>query len=82
MTNGGKKAKRFAFGLFVRAVVLCGLALLVCGCGSFAQPGETEAEGHRRHQRNLALNRQEMISDIDAALLMVEPSKLSERRIP
>ena len=63
---------------------LGGAAVDVAMLGSddqFAQPGETEAEGHRRHQRNLAINRQEMMADIDAFLLLDKPSKLSERRI-
>jgi hypothetical protein len=52
------------------------------GCGSFAQPGETEAEGRRRHLRNLAVNRQEMMADIDKVLLLDEPSRLTDKRIP
>ena len=71
--------------VFVRKVilgiVLCSLVLLTYGCRS-EQPGETTAEGRRRHLRNLRINRQEMMQDIDKAMLMDEPSKLAEKRMP
>ena len=47
-----------------------------------AQLGETEAEGRRRHLRNARINRQEMMGDIDRALLLDKPSKLTDKRIP
>ncbi|MHC4666286.1 MAG: hypothetical protein ACYS9T_10080 [Planctomycetota bacterium] len=53
MIKGSEKVKRLTFGLFAAAIFLCALVLFVSGCGSYAQLGETEAEGHRRHQRNL-----------------------------
>jgi len=65
----------------VLAVILCVLVLLACGCAS-DQLGETSAEGRRRHQRNLRLNRQEMTADIDMVLLLDKPSKLTDKRIP
>jgi len=52
------------------------------GCSSFSQPGETAAEGSRRHDRVARINRQEMMADIDKALLLDEPSKLTDKRIP
>jgi len=66
------------------AVVFSVLALWLCGCGSeaFSQPGETAAEGHRRHKRTLSINQQELMADIDTVLLMDEPSKLTERKVP
>jgi len=65
----------------VLAVVLCALIFLPCGCAS-EQLGETVAEGRRRHQRNLRINRQEMMADIDMVLLLDKPSKLTDKRIP
>ncbi|MHC4659701.1 MAG: hypothetical protein ACYS83_11095 [Planctomycetota bacterium] len=67
--------------LTILGVLLCALALWLGGCGYSAQPGETEAEGHRRHLRNLSVNQQNLMYDIDRALLFDEPSKLSDRRI-
>lgn len=78
-----EKIHRFVFGLGSLAIALCACALLAGGCaGWFTQPGETEAEGRRRHMRNLALDKQGLMSDIDTALLLDKPSKLSDKRIP
>ena len=63
----------------ILVVVLCVLVFLPCGCG---QLGETEAEGRRRHLRNMRINQQELMEDIDRALLIDKPSKLSDKRIP
>jgi len=64
-------------------IVLCALVFWLSGCGEvFAQPGETVAEGHRRHLRNLRLNQQELMEDIDMVMLFDKPSKLTEKRIP
>jgi hypothetical protein len=46
------------------------------------QHGETAAEGHRRHVRNLRLNRQAMNEDLDALFHLDEPSTMTERTIP
>ncbi len=62
-------------------ILFCIYVFLLTGCSS-EQMGETSAEGHRRHQRNLRLNHQEMMSDIDSFLLLDEPSRLSDKRIP
>ena len=62
-------------------VFLCTLVLVPFGC-SFQQPGETVAEGQRRHKRNLRINQQGMMADIDRVLLMDRPSRLTDRRIP
>lgn len=48
----------------------------------FAQPGETEAEGRRRHDRFLRLSDQMMWSDLDRALMLDRPSRLTDRRLP
>ncbi len=66
----------FAFGSAIG--ILCALLLLAAGC---SQPGETAAEGHRRHLRNLSIDRQEIMQDVDKTLLTDQPSKLTERRI-
>ena len=62
-------------------VILLVLVFVPFGC-SFSQPGETVAEGHRRHRRMVRINQQEMMADIDMVLMLDEPSKLTEKRIP
>jgi len=75
----------------MKSVSVCKLILLIIllvfvfiplGCSSFSQPGETAAEGHRRHQRIARINQQELMADIDAVLMLDEPSKLTDKRIP
>ncbi len=61
------------------SVVLCTLVFCISGC---QQPGETTAEGHRRHLRNVRINQQELVEDIDKALLTDKPSRLTDKRIP
>lgn len=58
------------------------LACLACGCSSYEQPGETAAEGRRRHQRVARINQQELMSDIDTFFLIDKPSKLTDKRMP
>jgi hypothetical protein len=65
----------------ILAVILCAWIFLSAGC-SAQQLGETTAQGHRRHQRNLRINQQEMNADIDKALLLDKPSGLTEKRLP
>ena len=69
----------------MRKVVLVVLLALFClmplGCAT-SQLGETAAEGSRRHDRNLRLQRHQLTTDIDDILLLSEPSRLSEMRIP
>lgn len=52
------------------------------GCSSLSQPGETAAEGNRRHHRMASMKQQEMMADIDTVLLLDEPSRLTDKRIP
>ena len=66
----------------ILVVALLVLVFMPFGCSSFSQPGETAAEGHRRHQRVARINQQEMMADIDAVLLLDEPSRLTDKRIP
>lgn len=63
-------------------VILGVLISLAGGCSSYEQPGETAAEGRRRHERVARINRQEMMADIDTFLLLDRPSRLTGRRIP
>ncbi len=74
--------KAYFFTCKVILLVFLGtLVLLSFGCSS-QQPGETVAEGQRRHKRNLRINQQGMMADIDRVLLLDKPSKLTDRRIP
>jgi hypothetical protein len=66
----------------ILVVVLWVSVFLPCGCSSYEQPGETAAEGRRRHQRVARINQQEMMADIDKALLLDRPSRLTDKRIP
>jgi hypothetical protein len=72
-------AKRTSF--LRLAVLLCTLVFWLGGC-SLEQPGETAAEGQRRHLRNLTLNQQNLVSDVDRTLLIDKPSTLSDKKIP
>ena len=58
------------------------LVFMPLGCSSFSQPGETAAEGSRRHDRIARINQQEMMADIDTVLMLDEPSRLTDKRIP
>jgi hypothetical protein len=66
----------------VLTIIFWVLVLLPCGCRSWEQPGETAAEGRRRHDRVARINQQEMMSDIDEFLLLDKPSSLTDKRIP
>jgi hypothetical protein len=72
--------------VLVCKVILTGFLLifvfLPCGCSSYEQPGETAAEGCRRHDRVAGINQQEMMADIDEVLLLDRPSRLTDKRIP
>lgn len=65
----------------ILAVVLGIFIVLPYGCSS-TQLGETAAESHRRHKRVLRTNQQELMEDIDMVLLLDQPSKLTDKRIP
>ena len=66
----------------ILTVILSVLIFLPYGCGFFSQLGETSAEGHQRHKRVLRINRQEMMADVDRVLLLNQPSKLTDKRVP
>jgi hypothetical protein len=78
----GSRTKTLTALLFGLAFVLCVVVLLLCSCSSYEQPGQTAAEGRRRHERVLRINQQEMMADIDRVLLLDQPSKLTDKRIP
>ena len=66
----------------ILAVILLVLVFMPFGCNSFSQPGETAAEGQRRHQRTARIDQQEMMADVDAVLMLDRPSRLTDKRIP
>ena len=82
MKNAKKVKSKKTICLFTLAFLLCGLVFWLGGCKSYEQLGETTAEGRRRHLRTLRINRQEMMGDIDRAILLDKPSKLTDKRIP
>ncbi|MFA5553552.1 MAG: hypothetical protein WDA68_03220 [Phycisphaerae bacterium] len=69
-----------AFIIIVLVALLCSLVISLSGC-TMEQPGETTAEGHRRHIRNVRLNNQQLNQDLDRLLLFDKPSKLSDKTI-
>jgi len=66
----------------ILTVIMSVFVLLPCGCSSYEQMGETAAEGRRRHQRNLRLNQQQIMADLDMFWLVDKPSRLTDKRIP
>ncbi|MHC4074296.1 MAG: hypothetical protein ACYTGS_20105 [Planctomycetota bacterium] len=66
----------------ILAVVLWVLVFVPCGCSSYEQPGETAAEGRRRHLRNARIDRGELMADMDKFMQSDKPSKLTDKRIP
>jgi len=66
--------------LTILGLVLCCVSLWVSGC-STTQPGETAAEGQRRHFRNGRINQEMLMQDIDHVMLADQPSKLNEMRV-
>jgi hypothetical protein len=63
-------------------VVLSALVVMSTGCGFFDHTGKTAAEANRDHIRTLKVNNGQMMSDVDEALFLNEPSKLTERHMP
>ena len=66
----------------ILSIILLFLVFMPLGCSSISQPGETTAEGHKRHQRIARINQQELMADIDMVLMLDEPSRLTDKRIP
>ncbi|MHC4126486.1 MAG: hypothetical protein ACYSRR_08570 [Planctomycetota bacterium] len=61
---------------------LFALIAYTSGCESYAQPGETEDEGRRRHQRVKDLSKQQLMADLDRAGLVDKPSRATPLRVP
>ena len=64
----------------VVAAAIVWAAVLIAGCGE--QPGETVAEGRRRHLRKDRIDQQSLRQDIDRVMLYEEPSPLTDKRFP
>lgn len=77
--------KEWRKDLGLRFFVLAGAAVIVvsllAGC-NWQQPGLTRAEVDRRHDRVLRLNGEMALSDLDRVLLLDQPSRLTDKRIP
>ena len=67
--------RKYILGFFLFVFVFW-----LTGCSS--QLGESRAEVARRHNRAVQINRQELMDDIDKSLLLDQPSKLTDKRIP
>ena len=78
----GEMMKSVSLCRVILIVILGILFLLPGGCSSYEQPGETAAEGRRRHLRNARIDQQELMVDVDKAAQTHEPSKLTDVRIP
>ncbi len=74
--------KSVSLSKVILAVVLWVLVFVPCGCSSYEQPGETAAEGRRRHLRNARIDQGELMADMDKFMQSDKPSKLTDKRIP
>ena len=63
----------------ILGVLLCVLVFWLGGC---RQLGESQTEERVRHQRNASIERQELSEDVDRALLMDKPSRLTPKKVP
>jgi hypothetical protein len=68
-----KRKCSLVFFLFVFAIMLT-------GCSN--QLGKTRDEVRREHARTIRINRQEIMEDLDRALLLDKPSLMTDKRIP
>jgi hypothetical protein len=76
------KIMKNVFVLMISCTLLCALLFALAGCSEYyAQPGETTAEGHRRHLRNLSVNHQNMMRDLDVFWLSDEPDMATKFKI-
>lgn len=70
------------FVVMISCTLLCSLLFALGGCSEYyAQPGETAAEGHRRHLRNLSVNHQNMMRDLDVFWLSDKPDQATKIKI-
>jgi hypothetical protein len=79
--DGKRNCGRVTLRGLILASIVCVLVFLSCGC-SRQHAGESVAETSRRHKRILRLNQQGLLSDLEMALMLDEPSRLTDRRIP
>jgi hypothetical protein len=79
--NRKERHRSLIFRFFALAAAACVAVSLLAGC-SGRHPGETRAEVNRRHDRALRLNSEMMLSDLDKALMLDRPSRLTDKRIP
>lgn len=80
VSEGRKKPRKgCTLRLVALAVVLC-ISALLSGC--WQHPGETSIEVNRRRGRTIGLNHQMLRSDIERAMLLDRPSRLSDKRLP
>jgi hypothetical protein len=82
LTQVSEKRDRIMKKVLISVIWGVMLYVLAAGMSGCAQPGETTAEGHRRHQRVVSIEAKDMARDTDRLLLTDEPSKLSDRRAP
>ncbi len=78
------KLSAIVFNAFVKLIV-CLMLFWLSGCCDWLtcqQTGETLAEGRRRHCRNLAVNQENLMGDIDRTMLFDRPSQGAPLRIP
>jgi hypothetical protein len=68
----------------ISKMIICITLLAIAGCKSscWTQPGETAAEGDRRHKQVLSTNQQSLSGDIDRAFLFDKPSQATPLRTP
>jgi hypothetical protein len=74
--------KAMVTGRTLRALalaVVCAMMLLATGC---ANMGETKTEAKLRRNRVLRLDLQEMGEDINVALMLDRPNRLTDKRLP
>jgi hypothetical protein len=65
---------------FGRVCYLCVLCLTFAGLGGcLSSPGETSAEIHRKHMNTINTNVLQLQDDVDAVLLLDQPTRLSEK---
>jgi hypothetical protein len=67
------------FRVSVLFIALSAVIVLSSGC---SHPGKTNAEVHRDHVRTMQTNQQELMQDLDRAVLIDKPSRLTDKKIP
>ena len=71
---------RMSLSVLTGCIILVAAAFWLPGCGIHGQ-GQTAAEGRIRHQRTVEISTQQLADDLDSALLLDKPSKLSKLRV-